>query len=100
MTPTDIKKSLAEVITEIQSSSSLECPELSSSVVPANDIPSFDSKVWLVATTMLSEKIGTEIPDDENIFVDKNSNAALNISQVCELVLKIVNAAKESEEAA
>lgn len=100
MTPTDIENSLTEVITEIQSNSSLECPPLVGSVVPANDIPSFDSKVWLVATTMLAAKIGAEIPDDENIFIDKESNAALNITRVCELVLQIVNTANKSEEAA
>ncbi len=100
MTPADIEKALTEVITEIQTNSGLDCPALGESVIPANDIPSFDSKVWLVATTMLAAKIEAEIPDDENIFVDKKSNDALNISQVCELVLQIVNTAKKSEKAA
>lgn len=100
MTPTDIEKALTEVITEIQTNSGLECPSLNKSIVPANDIPSFDSKIWLVATTMLATKIKTEIPDDENIFVDKKSNEALSISQVCELVLQIINKTKKAEKAA
>lgn len=100
MTPADIEKALTEVIVEIQSSSGLDCPPLTSSTIPANDIPSFDSKVWLVATTMLSSKIKTEIPDGEDIFVGKYTKEPLSINEICELISAISTTSKTSEEAA
>jgi hypothetical protein len=100
VSPAEIKKALSEIITEIQTNSGLECPLLEGSVVPANDIPHFDSKVWLVATTMLASKIGIEIPHDENIFVGKETNEQLNLDEICELVSKIVKVSKSKDVAA
>lgn len=100
MSPAEIKDALSEVITEIQTNSGLNCPVLENSIVPANDIPGFDSKVWLVATTMLASKIKTEIPDDENIFIGKESNKPLSLEEICEFVAKIIEPKKAKGAAA
>ncbi|NRG16902.1 hypothetical protein HPQ64_04270 [Rhizobiales bacterium] len=100
MSPAEIKDALSEVITEIQTNSGLNCPILENSIVPANDIPSFDSKVWLVATTMLASKIETEIPDDENIFIGKESNKPMSLEEICEFVAKIIELKKAKSAAA
>jgi hypothetical protein len=100
MSPAEIKNAVSEVITEIQTNSGLDCPSLDGSIVPANDIPNFDSKVWLVATTMLASKIEVEIPDDENIFVGKESNKPLSLEEICQFVAKIIESAKSKGAAA
>lgn len=97
MSPAEIKTALSEIISEIQTNSGLDCPPLEDAVVPIKDVPSFDSKVWLVATTMLASKINVEIPDDENIFVEKDTNKPLCLKEISEFVLKIIQATNNKD---
>jgi len=100
MNNVSIRESLDEVISEIQEGSSLECPQLTETLVPATEVPSFDSKVWLIATTMLSAKIEFQIPDAENIFVCKDTNQPCSVSEICKRVSEIIEESKKSEKAA
>ncbi len=100
MDPKDVENALAGVIQNIQKNSGLECPPLDGTVVPVIDIPEFDSKVWIAATTILATTIDAEIPDKENIFVNKDTKLPLNIADIAALVCKVAKSNSSSEQAA
>jgi hypothetical protein len=90
MDPATLKEKLITVIGQIQSESGLQCPPLTGATRPIESLPKFDSKVWPVATTILSTEIGTRIPNEVNIFVDETTKAPRSIDEtvafVCELL--------------
>ncbi len=90
MNPVTLKEKLIAVLGQIQADSGLECPSLTGATKPIDNIPKFDSKVWPVATTILSTEIGTSIPNDVNIFVDDTTKLPRSIDEaavfVCELL--------------
>lgn len=100
MNPIDIEKALTEVIQNIQQASGLECPPLGSGVVPAKEVPEFSSPVWIAATTMLATKIGAEIPNDENIFVDKDTKEPRSLAEIAKAVCKVAKPKESGEQAA
>ena len=100
MQATQVESAIRKVIGQIQVNSGLDCPELKGSTVPAVDVPDFDSKVWIAATTLLTAETGIEIPSSENIFVDKDTKAELNISQIASLVCKIASSGNSPEKVA
>ena len=100
MNQKDVEQALSEIIQDIQDASGLECPPLGSGVVPVNDVPEFDSKVWIAATTILATKIDAEIPDDENIFIDKDTKQPLSLAEIAAAVCKVAKPNTSAEEAA
>jgi len=92
MNSATLKEKLIAVIGQIQASSNIECPPLTGTTRPVDDVPKFDSKICLVATTILSTEIGVAIPNDVNIFVDKTTKTPRSIDEaaafVCELLQK------------
>ena len=92
MNPTTLKEKLIAVLGQIQVDSGLECPPLTGATKPVNKIPKFDSKVWPVATTILSTDIGASIPNDVNVFIDDTTKLPRSIDEaaafVCELLKK------------
>ena len=95
-----VKEALMSVISEIQENSGLDCPSLTGTTIPAEQVPKFDSKVWIAATTMLAGKLDANIPQDQNIFYDKKKKSALTISQVVQLVCSVATYGGKSEDAA
>lgn len=95
-----VEKALVSVIKEIQTNSGLACPELNGATIPAQQVPKFDSKVWIAATTMVSGNLGVTIPDDANIFYDKKAKTALNVSQIVDLICDIAIDDGSSEDVA
>ena len=96
-----LKQSLITILQEIQVESKLECPQLTGTLKPIEDIPEFDSKVWPVATTILAEKTGATILNDVNIFVDDSTNLPRSIDEVVCFVMDLqINQGKSSELAA
>jgi hypothetical protein len=92
MDPATLKQKLIAVLSQIQADSHLECPPLTGTTKPVDHVPKFDSKIWPVATTILSNEIGTPIPNDVNIFVDETTKLPRSIDQtvafVCEWLEK------------
>ena len=92
MDPATLKQKLIAVLGQIQADSGLECPPLTGATKPADNIQKFDSKVWPVATTILSTEIGAPIPNDVNIFIDDKTKLPRSIDEaaafVCELLKK------------
>ena len=90
MDPVTLKEKLIAVLDQIQADSGLECPPLTGATKPIDNIPKFDSKVWPVATTILSIETGARIPNDVNIFVDEATKLPRSIDEaaafVCELL--------------
>ena len=79
----------------------LECPQLTGTLKPIEDIPEFDSKVWPVATTILAETTETTIPNDVNIFVDDSTKLPRSIDEVVCFVMDLqINQGNSSELAA
>ena len=95
-----VETALIGVIQDIQAASGLECPPLDGAVVPTKQVPEFDSKVWVAATTMLATKLEVTIPDDQNIFVDDESKSQLDLSAIASKVCKVAVDEKSSGAAA
>ena len=90
MKPDTIKAKLVEILNQIQTDSGLECPSLTGLTRPIEDIPKFDSKVWPVATTILSAELGAPIPDEVNIFVDSTTKLARSIDETVTFVFDLL----------
>ena len=81
-----LKEKLIAVLGQIQVDSGLERPSLTGTTMPVDDIPKFDSKVWPVATTILSTETGARIPNDVNIFVNDTTKRPRSIDEVAAFV--------------
>lgn len=95
MDASNVRDSLCEVISEIQTISGLDCPPLSGGTTPVGGVKDFSSEIWPIAISMLEEKIGVEIPDDENLFYDAKTKVALTIDQCVEKVMMLPKNKKE-----
>lgn len=85
----DIKDQVIKVLRNIQIDSELECPEITSKTKPVDDLPQFDSKVWSIATCLISSRLNMFIPNDVNIFCDEKTNTIFSIEQIAEKILKL-----------
>ena len=97
MDPAVLKEKLIAVLGQIQADSGLECPPLTGATKPVDDIPQFDSKVWPVATTILSTEIGAPIPNDVNIFVNDRTKLPRSIDEVAASVCELLKKQSEQE---
>lgn len=100
MDPATLKEKLIAVLRQIQADSGLECPPLIGATKPLESIPNFDSKVWPVATTILSTEIGAPIPNDVNIFVDELTKLPRSIDETATFVCELLKQQAEAEAAA
>ncbi len=97
MNPDVLKEKLIAVIGQIQVDSGLECPPLTGTTKPLDDIPKFDSKLWPVATTILATEIDILVPNDVNMFVDKTTKKPCSIDEIAFFVYEIVKRQEEQE---
>jgi len=86
MNRVEVKEKLSAVLSRIQAESRLECPPLTGGTKPIGEIPKFDSKVWVIAISLLSMEIDVHIPNGVNIFVDKGTKVPRTIDQVAAFV--------------
>ena len=97
MDPAIIRNALIAALGQVQSGSGLECPPLTGDLRPVESLPKFDSKIWPVATTILSIEIGAPIPNDVNIFIDEGTKQPRSIDEaaafVCDIIKKQAQAA-------
>lgn len=100
MDPATLKEKLIAVLRQIQVDSGLECPPLTGATKPVDNIPKFDSKVWPVATTILSTEIGAAIPNDVNIFVDETTKLSRSIDETAAFVCELLKVQIENKAAA
>lgn len=100
MDPATVKETLIKVLGQIQADSGLECPALTGTTKPIENIPKFDSKVWPVATTILATEIKAEIPNDVNIFVDETTKLARTIDETAAFVCDLLKKQSEQKAAA
>ena len=52
MDSSEVKEKLIAILSQIQAESGLECPVLTGTIKPVENLPKFDSKVWPVATKL------------------------------------------------
>ena len=95
-----LKEKLIAVLGQIQIDSNLECPALTGSTKPVENLPKFDSKVWPVAMTILATEIGATIPNDVNIFVDETTKLPWTIDETAAFVCELLKTRNEKEAAA
>lgn len=95
-----IKNKLCKVLETIQVTSGLECPPLTGTLRPIEDIKDFDSKIWPVAIGMLSVELDEPIPEDVNIFRMEGSRKARNIDQTVAFVEQLIDEQKRKATAA
>jgi hypothetical protein len=89
-------EAIHQVLKQIQSNQSLDCPVLNDAIKPIKDLKKFDSPVSLLATGMVARKLGLKIDPKVNIFGDKKG---LNtIGESVALICKI--ASEKSKEPA
>ena len=100
MEPNEMGAELMKIIEYIQMSSSLECPPLSGAIKPVGGISKFDSKVWPVATTLLSIETGATIPNSVNIFIDSATKAPRAIDEIAAFVCELSKNQHQTEAAA
>jgi hypothetical protein len=100
MDPATLKEKLIAVLGQIQIDSGLECPPLTGATKPVDNIPKFDSKIWPVATTILSTEIGAPIPNDVNIFIDETTKLPRSIDETAAFVCELLKKQAETEAAA
>ena len=100
MNSTTLKEKLIALLGQIQADSGLECPSLTGGTKPVGDLPKFDSKIWPVATTLLSIEIAAPIPNDVNIFVDETTKLPRSIDEVALFVCNLLTRADNEEAAA
>ena len=99
MDPTALKAALISVLSQIQTESGLECPPLTGTTHPVENLPDFDSKVWPVATTILATSIGVTIPNDVNIFFDEATKLSRSIDETAAFVCDLLKKQNEQEAA-
>lgn len=90
MNPKDVKVKLIEVLQEIQSDSGYEETPISGIACPMSDLKGFDSLLCIEAIVMLSDKLGMEIPNDNNIFLSKDGQRWLTIDESVSVVCEIL----------
>ncbi len=100
MDPKIVEQALKDVIKDIQNNSGLDCPPLSGATKPSDEVPKFDSKVWIAATTLIADKLNIEIPDDQNVFVNIDTKKAMNLSEIAQFICTIAKSIESSEDAA
>ena len=99
MNPATLKEKLIAVLGQIQVDSGLECPPLTGATKPVDNIPKIDSKIWPVATTILSTDIGAPIPNDVNIFIDETTKLPRSIDVTATFVCELLKKQAEKEAA-
>ena len=100
MNPDTLRTKLIAVLGQIQADSNLECPPLTGTSKPIENIPKFDSKVWPVATTILATEIGATIPNDVNIFVNETTKLPRSIDETAAFVYDLLEKQSEQDAAA
>jgi hypothetical protein len=100
MDPAALKETLIAVLRQVQADSGLECPSLTGATKPVENIPKFDSKIWPVATTILSTEIGALIANDVNIFVDETTKLPRSIDETTAFVCELLKKQNDKEAAA
>ena len=100
MDTTIVEQALKDIIADIQTISGLDCPPLTGETKPADEVPKFDSKVWIAATTLVADKLNIEIPVDQNIFVNAETKKSMNISQIAQFICMIASSTTASKDAA
>ena len=97
MDPKVIKEKLIAILGQIQVDSALECPPLTGTIKPVEDLPKFDSKVWPVATTILATEISATIPNDVNIFFDETTKLPRSIDETAAFICDLLRKQNEKE---
>ena len=100
MNPDTLKRKLIAVLGQIQADSGLECPTLTGTTKPIENLPKFDSKVWPVATTILATEIDATIPNDVNIFVNETTKLPRSIDDTAAFVYDLLEKKSEQDAAA
>ncbi len=89
MNPEFVKQKLIEIIQQIQTKSALDCPPLDGTIKPHRDVPEFDSKIGIAATSKLEKELDIGIPDDANIFANETTETMLTLDETVGLVCEI-----------
>ena len=95
-----LRETLIAVLIQIQTDSGLECPPLTGETKPVEDIPQFDSKIYLVAISNLAEEIGAHIANDVDIFFDKKTKLNRTIDETVAFVCELLENQIEEDRAA
>ena len=97
MEPTPVKEELLAVLRQIQADSGLDCPSLTGTTKPVENLPEFDSVVWPIATSILADKIGMTIPDDVNIFINDLTKAPHTIDEATYVICNLLKRQSDRE---
>lgn len=95
MTREQAESAVIQVIVEIQEMSGRECLEIGAGTKPIGDVIGFDSLNALEATVAVAARLGMEIPNEANVFINEAGDAALSVREIAGRLMEI---AKTSED--
>jgi hypothetical protein len=72
-----VQAKIIEVLTRIQEEGNFTPVKLTKEMCPVKVMPEFDSQLWIVAITILSDELDLDIPENRNIFLSSDGNAGV-----------------------
>lgn len=87
MNKNEAVEAVIEVLKSVQELSGRKVGEITGSTCPIGDLDEFDSLSGVEASSMLSDRIGFELPG-VNAFVNEEGTKALSVNQIAEAICK------------
>ena len=84
---------IIEVLHLVQELSGRHVGEITGSTCPIGDLDEFDSLSGVEASSMLSDRIGFELPG-VSAFVNEKGTKALSVNQIADVICKVAAEAK------
>lgn len=85
----DVRQSLINVLRVIQEDGGYPDVEITERTCPVLDLEGFDSKLWPVSISMLSDELEIEIPLDMNIYFSPDGKRRLTVGEIATRVATI-----------
>ena len=85
-----IQLALFEILKDVQTMSGYPCDNLTSRLVPINDLEGFDSLLSVEVTVLIEEKLNCELSTDESIFICSDGERPLCVEEIAKKVKTMI----------
>jgi acyl carrier protein len=92
---TKIQNTVVQAIGKIQSSSGRKLPKVTGATCPLTDIPGFDSLNAVEVSSILSSKLGREVPGD--LMFPQGSGKPPTVDEIAEKLTAMIEKEAEKE---
>lgn len=87
----EIKRSIIQVVAEVQKTSGEPDSPISSSTIPLTGLPGFDSFRAMEVLSKLSDKLGKELNEKMSLFLDEKSYVPYDIDGIAAKIMISIN---------